>query len=135
MSFSVRVTSPPPGAQWWAASWYSPPNQWDTSYLALDKVGAFAVPLGTGYLYVDVYDSNFNNIGPNPYQTRGYITPAAGSLWEYDFSTGSLTEVPSPPPPPPPPPPPGTNGAGRTAKIVAALLVFGLILAATREGQ
>lgn len=99
MNFTLRIKNAPASAAWWYAVWYVYPQDWRTGWLAVsqnsvDFIGAGA---GPGDMYVDAYDAAYARITNG--HTRGYITPAEGSVWEYDFSSLELREVTGAPPP------------------------------------
>lgn len=94
MIFAVSVKNPPAGTRYWYSIWYIPPNQWEVGYIDISsRESAFiGVPADSGWLYVDVYDTNYRRLSDgNP---RGYITPVEGWGYEYDFVAGKLTGIP-----------------------------------------
>lgn len=114
--------TPPAGWAWWTATWYSPPLQVNSGFIALTQLVTFNVPAGPGYLYVDGYDGGYNIL--TDLQPRGYITPAEGSTWSYNFSTGVLTQTVAPP---------GGGISLATVGIIGGLVVLGVVVIKRRR--
>ena len=98
MNFTIRIVNPPAGTAWWYTIWWVSPTQWNSPWLpiATTQYTFSGVGVGPGVLYVMAYDVAYNILTDTA--SRGRITPAEGSVWEYDFATKILREVTAPPP-------------------------------------
>lgn len=92
MNFSLKIKNPPAGSAYWHGSFRLDSVSYFTGVLLVAQGYSFKdVKAGHGYVYADCYDSEDNALTDGKW--RGYLAPADGSIWEYDFVLNQMSEV------------------------------------------